>query len=571
MDTSLAAHPTSGRVPRVAEPERKCPHCTTAVPRVSEAFLCGFCRKYYHEHCAIPTAPTTVWNAIRKSSKYSFWACDKCRSAIDKNKKAMSLTTIEGQIEAQVSEVKVLLEKSGMEKNSINAKYEKLLSNFQDLQRKFDVAQEQNDFGTQSGVELLGEIVDLKEAVAVKNDEINLMKSETNKLNERIALLTTVQLENETLKLSLADAKAKFTKLKEARPDQDMIKLIDKQDEFKSSITKVIIKSLEQFENSVKAVGVAITKMNDTNIENSQAMSESFASLEKLVQDHRVTVPKAQVVYPQPIVKEVSPFTKLSYAQALAQAPVQPEAVRTLHVLGDDETSKRVVAQFKTDDCVSEYPILSMKPRGDRDFVLRFQDATTADTVEKQLMTKYKDAITITKTIQRLPRIKLIRVPTGTNDKDEIQEQLKLQNRFLNNEKFKILDVYNVQSPKGTYSNIIFECDIETHTRVIERRMVMYNLGEVRAFEHVVTLQCSKCLAFGHFARSCRRGVHCRKCAKEHATSECDNPDATSCVNCIHSNGAGTNYDTNHRSSDSRCPVRIIRIDALKEYHTKNI
>lgn len=70
-------------------------------------------------------------------------------------------------------------------------------------------------------------------------------------------------------------------------------------------------------------------------------------------------------------------------------------------------------------------------------------------------------------------------------------------------------------------------------------------------------------MKFGHFAREYTQQPNCRKCGQPHESISCT--DYLTCVNCIISNENGTNYNTRHRATDDRCPVKQERLTPLKQ------
>lgn len=567
---------TPAKTPAKGTDERRCSldSCRRLVPRLSEAFRCSFCFRYWHEACA--AAPSNEWDHIRKA-KSCLWPCAECKAKINKNRRAFDLTTLDGIVESRVKAIQEELEICQLENSKVTSNYNKLLGDYQDLKRQMEL-QADNSIFTLEKEKLEGKIVDLNDIIAVKNNEISKLKETQIKNKERIRDLNTIGLENENLKTKIDEMEEKYEKLKSSKPDADQSAVIAKHDEFRVRVVEVLNKGLKQVDTSVMAVGDAIAKMNTVQNDASKAIHDSIRSLEKLVKQQATYVHTnvkqptntPRIVRAAQTSNQNSEIAQLTFAQALAQSPTQPDAVRTVQLLGDDVATAQISAQLRADDSLSEFPILSVKQRGRKNFVLKCQDASTALKVETVLNNKYGTQIKISQTTPKLPQIKIIRLPIDITEKDEIEGQLRRQNGILREAEFKIVENYIVNSPRGTYQNVIIECDLNLHTKILEKRTMMFKFGEVRCFEHIAMLQCSKCLALGHLARECRRPVHCRRCAQEHATSACDSPDEISCVNCIRANANGAKYGTNHRPTDDRCPLRKQRTEALKIFLSKN-
>lgn len=71
---------------------------------------------------------------------------------------------------------------------------------------------------------------------------------------------------------------------------------------------------------------------------------------------------------------------------------------------------------------------------------------------------------------------------------------------------------------------------------------------------HTSIQRCANCQAFGHSYRKCENNRYCVNCGKKHEAGVCNDP--IGCVNCFFNNkDEGTNYQTNHKASDSCCEV----------------
>lgn len=268
--------------------------------------------------------------------------------------------------------------------------------------------------------------------------------------------------------------------------------------------------------------------------------------------------------------EKIAKASKLTYAQALAESSIAHASIRNIEIVGNTEEEKlNTVLQLKKDDALATYDIHEIKQKGATQFVFKCANEETAIKVAEQLVTKYRDSIKITLASKKLPQIKLIRINSSSTSPDELKLQLRTQNAILRDAEFQVISIYEVKAPRGSYNNAIIQCDLELHSKLIERRTLILGFSEVRVFEHVETLQCSKCLSYGHLAGSCKGTTHCRRCAGEHLAVACPTPTIVACINCILSNKRGTKYNTTHSPVDARCPIRKDRIAGLKLYHTQ--
>lgn len=75
-----------------------------------------------------------------------------------------------------------------------------------------------------------------------------------------------------------------------------------------------------------------------------------------------------------------------------------------------------------------------------------------------------------------------------------------------------------------------------------------------RVRPHTTVPRCTKCQSLEHPTRRCQNDYFCSNCGDKHAPSECNK--APKCINCKYSNREdGTNYPTDHKASDSFCPL----------------
>lgn len=188
--------------------------------------------------------------------------------------------------------------------------------------------------------------------------------------------------------------------------------------------------------------------------------------------------------------------------------------------------------------------------------------------MDKWFSRKYNDSVVVSRIQSTRPQLKFTGLHTGTLDASEIKDAQITQNESLQQVNFNITSTYKVISPTSSYVNAIIDCDLETHTSLLERRTFHYGLSTIRAYEQVNIIKCNKCLDYGHLARHCNGVVHCRRCANEHHTTECTS-EALTCFNCKRSNQNGSEHDTNHSTSHACCPSRIERINGLKAFYFK--
>lgn len=159
----------------------------------------------------------------------------------------------------------------------------------------------------------------------------------------------------------------------------------------------------------------------------------------------------------------------------------------------------------------------------------------------------------------------MTRLLTDERHEDLILQQIKEQNYWLQNSNITVDRLYEVQTPKVTYKNIVVNCDLTAHKLIMDRGRIIFGFTECKCYEYINVLQCAKCQRYGHFARECVFAASCKFCATNHETKDCTSTTRSyTCHNCLLANKQGSKFNTRHVSTDDRCPMRLVRIDALK-------
>lgn len=399
----------------------------------------------------------------------------------------------------------------------------------------------------------------------------------TQKIKELKGQVTELKIENQKQKSQLIERKGSPNQISEddAKFRQGVMECLKNGFEETNGIAAKISTAMDKFANNCN-------EFANQHKASEERVTATIDRLDKLASAMNVWVNEAKTVkfteprefranqeMTQKANDKIMKMTKLTYAQALAESEISFTAIRNFEIVGEnDEEKMTVVQQLKRDDALAVFDIQQIEQKGATQFVLKCADEETAKKVEDQLKNKYRNAIKISMASRKLPQVELIRLNSGTTDAAEIKKQLMQQNAVLREGNFEITSVYEVRAPRGTYINAILQSNLELHNKIVDRRTLIFGFAEVRVFEHIETLQCSKCLAYGHLAGSCKAAAHCRRCAGEHLTAACLTPNATACINCANSNKRGTKYNIQHSPTDARCPIRKDRIAGLKLYHT---
>lgn len=161
--------------------------------------------------------------------------------------------------------------------------------------------------------------------------------------------------------------------------------------------------------------------------------------------------------------------------------------------------------------------------------------------------------------------IKVVRLMTGDMTQEAVFNQLLKENEVLRNSEVTPVCMFKITTTQLTYTNMIISTTLETHDAILANASLNFLNSKCLVYEIVNTLQCLKCLRFGHFSAGCSNSIMCRICAAEHDFKNCTNQaNPPSCSNCILSNQSGTTFNIRHRATDDRCPVKAARINAIK-------
>lgn len=126
--------------------------------------------------------------------------------------------------------------------------------------------------------------------------------------------------------------------------------------------------------------------------------------------------------------------------------------------------------------------------------------------------------------------------------------------------------IYDIDEPEFPYKNAIISSNADTQIKIIQHGFFMFGNAHSHCYELVDTVQCVNCAIYGHYARNCKIPTTCKICSGPHSYKDCPKSGPPKCINCIAANKNGNDFNTRHRATDDRCPVRINRIDGIKCY-----
>lgn len=508
------------------------------------------------------------------------YSCYICKEDIQKSKSALSKINMDEIVKKRIAPYLAKDKESKMTIDSMKKQFDALTTSNREMERQIQLG------SYQPTSDAAGAEKDLQE-------RIEILVNANSELKKQVELLENARLENNLLTAKIDElekekrSRNRFRPVSDGEDQQDNV-LDELKETIKDGLINVVEvqKTINESVNNLNLDFREYTRIDQANFTKHSKSLES--SLNAFTDENSKKIDKLHEIILKSITarvttnlysqqtnrksaEQLNPTLALTYAQSLAQALTPTEAIRTIKITGEtDQATQALINQFKNDNCLAEMPINSVKEKNDGIFVIKCKDEVTATTVENTLKTKYNTAIDVRHPTAKLPQLKITRLSTPITDKDEIKQQLILQNVILRDTEFSVLDVYTVRTQRGTYQNIIIECPLELHTRLVDKKTLVFSIGEARVWEHIEMLSCGKCCEYGHTSKNCKNESRCRKCTEKHETKTSTQDNIQRCVLCVKAMEKGADLNPGHRPSDGRCPIRRQRIEGLKNFIIRN-
>ena len=201
--------------------------------------------------------------------------------------------------------------------------------------------------------------------------------------------------------------------------------------------------------------------------------------------------------------------------------------------------------------------------------VLHFESKTECDKALKTFNEQSTALGLQASEIKVNPRLLVKNIP-ATFSKEEIFAAISQKIDFLTcqmQEDVPCLRIVTLlkNSNRPDFQSVVFEAQPEVHSFFLKEKKVTIGLCRYDITEHIHTLQCSRCMKYGHHITECKAvAPNCGVCAKKHLTQTCphfnnvERPRQVTerrCINCDnsprHCNAAHT-----HAAIDKKiCPV----------------
>ncbi|XP_044580406.1 uncharacterized protein LOC123262282 [Cotesia glomerata] len=157
---------------------------------------------------------------------------------------------------------------------------------------------------------------------------------------------------------------------------------------------------------------------------------------------------------------------------------------------------------------------------------------------------------------KKMPKIKIIDIEEdiiSEKTDEEIIKMIQRQNDIPLDENSK-MDIKKKGIGKKRDGLIIMEVDPKLHKYLVEINRIKLGWNKCRVLDCVSVLRCYKCWGYYHFAKDCRNGIKCRRCAGDHKEEECDSTEKK-CVNCQKMKDVYKvdDIEVNHWANDVNC------------------
>ncbi|XP_023221192.1 uncharacterized protein LOC111622952 [Centruroides sculpturatus] len=161
---------------------------------------------------------------------------------------------------------------------------------------------------------------------------------------------------------------------------------------------------------------------------------------------------------------------------------------------------------------------------------------------------------------KNFPLVKIANVPKSI-ESSEIQQCVYQQNESIKNlySERQFHDKVKVKFPMSQrnkeYTSWIIEVPPPLRVLLIKEKRVNLNWSRCPVYDYLPVIQCFKCLAFGHRARTCNEENNsCSHCGDKHLLKDCTRKqDPPSCVNCCRAKHPAKD----HNSMSNNCPMLL--------------
>lgn len=575
----------------------ECYFCHTKFMSTDNVVTCVICAYRYHGKC-VNDGGFNDQDIVRINTRESNFklVCKFCKSKVQAHQNNELLIDTQGQLKALEQkydgELKIMVADLASEEVANSNMKRKLM----DLERRYDeiklsntsenpkykaaykVQKEENEANQalvrrlnekfDSQMKLIAESQAREQEYARRLQEFNTIKTQLEANEKALTALTEENTQQQVIIAQLQRATVSSNLHKSKRPRTES----DASNAYYSGNEEVDMDSRND------NINARLDKIEQQQTATNKALQQIFQTLTALPDSRQnVNLPIQQPRGRSSSRKSIGTRNqtavrpmKQTYAAALTSSTTNPALIRNINITADPDKISTVRASLLTNTAITENGIVAVKRKGKNNFTVFFSNEDGAKKTEQHLQTYYDKDVVVKSVNPVSPMVKVTGIYSIYDDSTDVIEQLKKQNTWMANLDFRCVRDYTVETENGPYMNIILACDLPVQNIFIKKGKCVFGLNSCNIFEYVDVLRCNKCQRFGHFIRECTFTEVCRKCHKQHATNTCTEEVLNKCSNCISENKKGAQYNSRHRTSDERCPLRIERINALKQYYVSN-
>lgn len=223
----------------------------------------------------------------------------------------------------------------------------------------------------------------------------------------------------------------------------------------------------------------------------------------------------------------IHPNDKMSYAGAVKKSVnlpvfIKPKEKQNSMVTKDEIQNKISFKEIKSN---------GLKKARDGAIVINCPSQSESMKVKQIVQDKVGEKYTVEIPKAKRPRLKILNL-TDEMTKEEIVENLKVQNELLENTDFEVKAV--IERKKGgkfKVFDVVIEAEESAYNMFIMMKVVILGWDRCRVVEHTHILRCYNCCGFSHITKDCKNKKACSKCGGEHDRKDCTSG-AIKCINC---------------------------------------
>lgn len=492
-------------------PQKTCKTCHSPVTKKKRAVTCAVCECFVHYGCSDPKI-TSQLAALASAQNGFHFICSSCTTIIQQVGGLGQLEILSAELKDRHTQTCIELEKIRVDWTNLSTNYKKLFSLYETIRENNKILEDQLNIGN---------------ANHYANKENEIIKKDDGAIPVMVS--KTIEVIMPLLK--------------------DMIS-----DTFKSTFESTMAVKNQGSSQSL-SVNERIPIMGPT-------LPNNMAPLSQTPSESKYYGKNSEI--PQ---KQKSKFTRtntkvLTFAEVLNGSTTSGSATRKLKILGNKSNSATTSNQIANDPDFLDIRFKRVITKSSNELTVQCASENEADKLDVIIKNKYKNEIISERLGKTLPQIKLCGFPANASP-DELKLNLIMANPELATLTFQVVNTYFITTADVSYTNMIIESDLHTHSRIVAMKTLLFGLSKIKIFENTNIIQCTNCCKFGHNKGTCTHTTACRRCGEEHQHALCTSQQLK-CINCHDNNVNGSTHSIGHLANDPRCPVFKERFQKIK-------